>query len=408
MALAGILAPTAGWSANSVLSGEFDGSEAVTSNLPGTCSTPKQLPYQQVSFQVGANGEYDLFDAFNFNGVDISAQVYQGTFNPGNPTQNLLTPDGVDSFGSVNLSAGTNYVLVVQQWCEAGEGAWVVTFAGPGAVSANAVRDVPEFTSGSFTGSEPNLDSVCGNTPYIQSGPVRVSRPGTYYYTDISIAHDVDMCLQVFSAPVNTGNPTQNRIAFIDGQGGADDFGAIELQAGQDYYFVVQPLNTGQTGEFFFVFAPPASFRLNHGMAGSWFNPATGGQGFFLDVFDNINQLFLAWFSYDLSRPDNSVTAQIGDPGHRWLTAFGPFSGGTADLDIEWTTGGVFDASSPAPAQSVDGSIQLDFTDCLSGTVTYDLGTANVSGVVPIQRIANDAVTLCESTYQGPGMPDLL
>jgi hypothetical protein len=397
-----LLAPGAAWAADSVLSGTFDGGDPKTTNLPGNCSFESQLPYQQIPFQVIVNGVYNLFDAFNFNGIDVTALVYQGAFNPNNPQQNLLTLGGVDDFASVDLMTGIDYRLVVQQWCQTREGAWAVTFAGPGNVNSSARRTVPAFTSGSFSNADPLLNSECGNTQFRQSGPIQVSRSGTYFYTDISIAHAVDLCLQIYSAPVNVSNPSQNRIADFD------DFGQVELTAGQDYYFVVQPLDTPQSGAYFYVFAPPAEFRLNPGMAGSWHNPATGGQGFFLDVFDNINQLFLAWFTYDLARPAPSVAAEIGDPGHRWLTAFGPFSGASATLDIEWTAGGVFDAPLPATTQSLDGTIELEFTGCNNGTVTYDLGASGVTGVVPIRRIANDSIPLCESLTEGPGMPGLL
>ncbi len=128
-------------------------------------------------------------------------------------------------------------------------------------------------------------------------------------------------------------------------------------------------------------------------------------------MFGNIGQLFLAWFTYDLERPDGSVTAQIGDPGHRWLTAFGKYTWNSADLAVEWTEGGVFDAGSPATAQTVDGSILLEFAGCNSGTITYDLGTNNANGVVPIQRIANDNVAMCEALQAevfGPGKPGSL
>lgn len=398
-ALAAVLAPGSALAVDSVLSDVFDGSEPATGNLPGSCSVPQQLPYQQVTFQVAASGDYDVFDAFNFNGVDVTALIYTGSFDPGNPQANLITPNGVDVTAEVALTSGVDYVLVVQQWCGNREGAWAVTFAGPGSVTSTARRDVPAFTSGSFSGGDPTLDGACGNTGYQQSGPFQVSRTGVYYYTDISIAHAVDMCLQIYTAPVDTANPAANRIAAFD------DFGQVTLQTGQDYWVVAQPLDVPDTGAFFYVLAPPASFRMNAAMSGSWFDPATSGQGFFLDVFEQINQVFLAWFTYDLERPDTSVTAQIGDPGHRWLTAFGPFSGGAADLDIEWTVGGIFDDSPPVPTQTVDGSIEIEFTDCMTGTVTYDLGSTPVSGVVPIQRLANDNVPLCESLFEGPGMP---
>jgi hypothetical protein len=252
------------------------------------------------------------------------------------------------------------------------------------------------------------LDSdECGNSGFQQSGPHQVSRGGTYFYTDISFFFDpqVDMCLHIYSTPVDVGNPEQNRVATLD------DFGPVELEAGQDYWFVTQPFvlvpdNEPQSGAFFYVFAPPAEFRLNTAMGGSWVNSTiVSNQGFLMEVFDNINQIFLAWFTYDLMRPDPSVTGEIGDPGHRWLTAFGPFEGNTAMLDIEWSTGGVFNSGEPATTQTVDGTVQLNFTDCMTGTVTYDLGASGDTGVFPIQRIALDSVPLCEELTEGPGMP---
>lgn len=136
---------------------------------------------------------------------------------------------------------------------------------------------------------------------------------------------------------------------------------------------------------------------INPGLNDAWFDPATPGQGFFVTVFPDIQQIFLAWFTYDLTRPPGSVSAQLGEPGHRWLTAFGPYSGNEAVLDIELTQGGVFDSATPAPSQSADGSILLEFSDCNAGTVTYDIDSANLQGVIAIQRIAVDNVPFCES-----------
>jgi len=151
--------------------------------------------------------------------------------------------------------------------------------------------------------------------------------------------------------------------------------------------------------------APPAPFRINHGLADSWYNPETPGQGFFLDVFEQLNQVFLGWFTYALD------PAADDGFGHRWMTAFGAFEGSSAYLEIEWTGGGAFDAAQPIPYQYVDGNIQLEFSDCSSGQISYGWGGDGLSspptanGVIPIKRNANDAVALCESLYAGPGMP---
>ena len=142
-------------------------------------------------------------------------------------------------------------------------------------------------------------------------------------------------------------------------------------------------------------------FQINPGLNDSWFNPATAGQGFFITVFPDIEKMFLAWFTYDVERPPPSVTAILGEPGHRWLTAFGDYSGDTAVLDIEITEGGVFNSATPAVTQHADGTITVTFTDCTSGTVEYEIESLSLTGTVPIQRIANDNVVICEA-QDGP------
>ena len=148
---------------------------------------------------------------------------------------------------------------------------------------------------------------------------------------------------------------------------------------------------------------PPArGFQINPGLNDAWFNPLTAGQGVLLTVFPDIGQLFLAWFTYDAERPPEDVTAILGEPGHRWLTAQGPYRGDTANLTISMTEGGVFDSGVPAPATDPAGagSITLEFSDCTEGMLTYKLTSSGLSGEIPIQRITGDNVALCESLDQ--------
>jgi hypothetical protein len=138
-------------------------------------------------------------------------------------------------------------------------------------------------------------------------------------------------------------------------------------------------------------------FRINSGLNDAWFNPATPGQGFFITVFEDIQMMFLAWFTYDTERPDGSVGAVLGEPGHRWLTAFGPYLGNVAELDLELTRGGVFDAAEPTPSQEIDGTVSVEFDGCDAAMLTYDIFSAGVAGMVPIQRIALDNLPRCET-----------
>lgn len=139
-----------------------------------------------------------------------------------------------------------------------------------------------------------------------------------------------------------------------------------------------------------------SDFTINAGVNDAWFNPETNGQGFFIVVYPDIETMFLSWFTFDTERPDPSVTAQLGEPGHRWLTALGSFSGNQAVLDVSVTAGGVFDSGEPAPMVSADGTIIVEFADCQSGTVSYDIPSIGQQGEIPIQRVAPDNVALCQ------------
>ena len=143
-------------------------------------------------------------------------------------------------------------------------------------------------------------------------------------------------------------------------------------------------------------------FPINPGLNDAWFNPETSGQGFLISVFPEIESMFLAWFTFDTERPDPSVDAFLGDPGHRWLTAQGDYSGNKAVLKIFVTEGGIFDSGTPVPEARQDGSMTVEFSDCTAGTVSYDIPSVGRQGVIPIERIVPDNVPLCEALASPP------
>ena len=179
---------------------------------------------------------------------------------------------------------------------------------------------------------------------------------------------------------------------------GFDAVGLGDVTSDGKYDFLVSAATVGR------VYAlsgnTPRPFRINAGLNDAWFDPATPGQGFFINVFPELGSVFLAWFTYDVQRPNGSVTAMLGEPGHRWMTAFGDFEGNTAELAVERSAGGIFDSNSPAPAQSADGTITLEFTGCNSAKLTYDIDSADRQGEITIRRIALDNVPFCERTQK--------
>lgn len=181
---------------------------------------------------------------------------------------------------------------------------------------------------------------------------------------------------------------------------------SIDLPAGiaaGDYFIGVisdlddtdQANNTRVDETSIYVFT---EFTINAGLNDAWFNPATNGQGFFITVFPDLGFVTLAWFTYDTELPPIDATANLGDPGHRWLTAVGAIDGDMSEMTITITTGGLFDTPPDAPLPNFnDGTITLKFNNCNEGTVSYDILSIDALGDVPIQRVAGDNVPLCNA-----------
>jgi hypothetical protein len=145
------------------------------------------------------------------------------------------------------------------------------------------------------------------------------------------------------------------------------------------------------------ILAEEPLLEMNAGLNDAWFNPGTDGQGFLIIVYPQIEQIFLAWFTYDIVRPPMDVAASVGEPGHRWLTAQGPFVGNRASLTLYNTSGGIFDSAEPVPSSQPDGTVVLEFSSCSRGTIKYDIDSIGWQGPVPIERIVLDNIPLCEA-----------
>ena len=143
-------------------------------------------------------------------------------------------------------------------------------------------------------------------------------------------------------------------------------------------------------------------FVVNAGLNDAWYNQLTVGQGFFFNVFPELGLFFLAWFTYDTERPDETVEAILGEPGHRWVTATGTWEGDTVTLTGELTSGGIFDSEEPAVDQAPNyGTITIVFHDCNNATLTYNFPSLGLSGVIELTRVTNDNVELCETLAAG-------
>jgi len=134
------------------------------------------------------------------------------------------------------------------------------------------------------------------------------------------------------------------------------------------------------------------AFAINQGVAGTWVNPETLGQGFLIDI-DPVNQfMFLAWFSYD-----NTASAKnIGSPEQRWFTAQGNYSGNSASLPLFVTSGGEFN-SGQAVTTEQDGTLDISFEDCGAASADFDIPSASLQGNIPLIRALPATIPLCEA-----------
>src|SRR4030095_10992269 len=110
-----------------------------------------------------------------------------------------------------------------------------------------------------------------------------------------------------------------------------------------------------------------------HGLTGSWFNPATGGQGIEMEMYPDLagpgkGVLFAGWFTFD-------VTAA---GGQRWYALQGSTHGMTAAT------------SAPPPAQTVECVVRaaIRFIDYNSATLTYNFSDGSGrTGTIPLTRL---------------------
>ena len=120
-----------------------------------------------------------------------------------------------------------------------------------------------------------------------------------------------------------------------------------------------------------------------HGITGSWFNPATGGQGFEIEVYPDAiapghGSLFAGWFTYDVTVAG----------GRRWYGLTGDVSnanvlGALQIFDVE---GGSFDAPPALGAHAVLGQATIRFSDCNTGSLSNAISDGSGrSGTIPLE-----------------------
>jgi len=128
--------------------------------------------------------------------------------------------------------------------------------------------------------------------------------------------------------------------------------------------------------------AAESPMLINYGVSGSWYEPATSGQGLVIDILPLNNLLAAYWFTYP-----------VQGGAREWYLATGDINGDSVELTIYQTQNGVFDEISMVETNAV-GTAQLEFSSCEAASWTYQIDTLGLSGEIPLQRIAPDQ--MCE------------
>ena len=186
---------------------------------------------------------------------------------------------------------------------------------------------------------------------------------------------------------VYIADPLNNVVIVLDT---ASNTGVI-VAVGGTPYAIAQSIDPAST-------SPATTPDLNqHGLTGSWYEPATSGQGFAVEVFPNQSpgngQAFVSWFTFD--------PVSGGAERQRWYTLQGQVVTGqpNASLTIYQNTGGNFNAPPATNAQAV-GTATLSFATCSSGNLSYSFtdGTGR-TGTIPLTRLLPNVTCSVTTTY---------
>jgi hypothetical protein len=140
-----------------------------------------------------------------------------------------------------------------------------------------------------------------------------------------------------------------------------------------------------------------AHININAGLNDAWVSADAPFQGFFFTVFPDIDLFFLSWFTFDSVLPGLGITAEFGAADQRWVTGAGFYSGDSVTLNVELTSGGIFNGSNPLASQETGyGTITVTFISCNEALLTYNFPSVGLSGQMTLTRVLTDNVALCE------------
>jgi hypothetical protein len=122
-------------------------------------------------------------------------------------------------------------------------------------------------------------------------------------------------------------------------------------------------------------------------LSGNWYDPATSGQGFALEVNPAMPFFFLTWYTYAPAGQAASATRQ------RWFTGQASYTSGSRSITARLfeTTGGVFDQPTNPSQTTVDvGTATLTLRSCSSVELVFNFtagSNAGRMGTIVLSRV---------------------
>jgi hypothetical protein len=226
-------------------------------------------------------------------------------------------------------------------------------------------------------------DSVVGGAErqrwYTLSGPVMNSQPNAsltiYQNTGGNFnAPPITESVPVGAATLSFDSCISGQLSytFTDGSGRS---GTIPLQR------LMQNVSCSPLGE--------AVSNLDFILSGSWYDPATAGQGITVEVNPVSDVLFFAWETYATNG------ANAGPAGQRWYTGQGALPAEyppSIAVQLYESTGGMFNALPPTPTTVAVGSATLTFRTCTEATLSYSFSGGSNSGASGTIQLSRDFV----------------
>jgi len=132
----------------------------------------------------------------------------------------------------------------------------------------------------------------------------------------------------------------------------------------------------------------PAITPSDFGLSGTYYDPATAGQGMVIEINPDNAYSFVGWYTYALAGQTS------GAAGQRWITAQAPYTvgSGAVALTLYDTTGGTFDSDATTVSTMPIGTATLTFTSCTTATFDYTISAGELAGqsdTIPLSRLGS-------------------